>query len=250
MRNGTGGGTNGGTSGGVAGAALLCAAALVPAHMARAQTVPDLAQAATLVVAQTNRLRAAQGLPPATPSAALTATAQGFAQFMAETDRYGHEADGRQPAQRAQAQGYAFCMVSENIAYQFNSAGFATAGLAAAVAGGWEQSPPHRHNMLAPQATDTGVALARSARSGRIYAVQMFGRPAAMALHFRISNDAPRAAAYDIDGQRFDLPPGVTRSHAQCSAERLALGDSVLRPADGGRYRIAAAPGGLRLLTD
>ncbi len=36
---------------------------------------------------------------------------------------------------------------------------------------------PARKNMLAPEVTETGVAVARSGKTGRYYAVQMFGRP-------------------------------------------------------------------------
>lgn len=44
---------------------------------------------------------------------------------------------------------------------------------------GWKKSPGHRRNMLEASVTDTAVAVARSARTGRYYAVQLFGRTAA-----------------------------------------------------------------------
>jgi uncharacterized protein YkwD len=41
---------------------------------------------------------------------------------------------------------------------------------------GWKRSPGHRRNLLAREATQTGVAVARSDQ-GYYYAVQLFGRP-------------------------------------------------------------------------
>src|SRR6185436_12813881 len=86
---------------------LLVAAGLlpvVPAALTRAVSAPDLAEASRLVVAQTNQFRGGGGLAPTVPNAQLNAAAREFAGFMARTDQYGHEADGREPAQRAQAQ--------------------------------------------------------------------------------------------------------------------------------------------------
>src|SRR5207253_2501467 len=122
------------------------------------------------------------------PNRALADTARDFAEFMARTDRYGHEADGQQPSQRATAHGYGYCMVAENIAFQYSSAGFRSGELARRFVEGWKQSPGHRHNMLEPDATETGVAVAQSPKSGRYYAVQMFGRPQALRVAFRIAN--------------------------------------------------------------
>jgi uncharacterized protein YkwD len=112
-----------------------------------------------------------------TANPVLARTVRDFVDFMARTDRYGHEADGKQPADRARGHGYDYCLVSENIAYQYNSAGFRTAALARDFVEGWKHSPQHRKNMLEPAATQTAVAVARSEKSGRYYAVQMFGRP-------------------------------------------------------------------------
>jgi uncharacterized protein YkwD len=43
---------------------------------------------------------------------------------MARTGIYGHVADGRQPVDRAAAEGYDACIVSENIARLYRSAGY------------------------------------------------------------------------------------------------------------------------------
>ena len=52
------------------------------------------------------------------------------AAYMAKSGKFDHDADGRQPAQRIAAKGYRYCMVAENIAYEFSSRGFASSELA------------------------------------------------------------------------------------------------------------------------
>ncbi|HZF80939.1 MAG TPA: CAP domain-containing protein, partial [Rubrivivax sp.] len=94
-------------------------------------------------------------------------------------DRYGHQADGREPSQRVEAAGYEWCMVAENIGWQYDSRGFDTASLARRLVDGWEKSPPHRANMLDKRPRDIGIATAQSPRSGRHYGVQLFARPCA-----------------------------------------------------------------------
>lgn len=145
--------------------------------LAPAAQRPDLAAVERLVVTGANDFRRGEGAAPLAVDAKLSAAARGLAAHMARTDRYGHEADGRTPAQRVQAQGYTWCMVAENIAMQYYSGGFATDELAQRFVQGWVDSPGHRRNLLERDATQTGVAIAHSARSGRYYAVQVFGRP-------------------------------------------------------------------------
>lgn len=197
-----------------------------------------------LVVEQTNALRHSHGLAAASVDAQLEAAARAFAQYMARTDRYGHEADGRQPAQRAAAQGYDYCLVSENLAYQFSALGFSPLTLAGRLVKGWEHSLPHRHNMLDADAVNIGVGVAQSRRSGRFYAVQMFGRPAAMRITFRVANRSPATLRYELGRESFELPPQVTRTHEQCHVDRLSLhlpGQAeaiTFRPANGQYYAV------------
>lgn len=233
-------------------AGLLAAALLAPAA-APAQQRADTAEVARQIVAQTNALRRSQGLGNAAPDPLLTEVARSFAQYMANTDRYGHEADGRTPAQRAKAQGYDYCVVLENIAYQYSSAGFRSAELATRTAGGWERSPGHRRNMLDRDVTQTGVAVVQSGRTGRYYAVQMFGRPRAMHTAFRIANRSNVTLGYELGGESFRLPPRVTRTHEQCRAEPLIVqlpgaGPTELAPADGDRFTVERAGQGFRVV--
>jgi uncharacterized protein YkwD len=213
----------------------------------------DVAAAERLVIEQTNAFRASAGAAPTTPNRMLTDAARYFAGYMARTDRYGHEADGAEPAQRAVARGYDYCMVSENIAYQYRSTGYDTQTLAAGFVDGWKHSPPHRRNMLERQATETGVAIAQSTRTGRYYAVQMFGRPKSMRVTFRIANKSPTALRYQLGDEWFPLPPRVSRTHEQCTHDALTLrlpGEpqaTTIQPANGGRYEVEHSGGRYRL---
>jgi uncharacterized protein YkwD len=232
--------------------AAACACLVAQALAQPVPQEPRLDEAERHVVERSNDLRRAHGQAPTTPTPALTASAREFAAYMARTDRYAHDADGRQPAQRASARGYEHCMVSENIAYQFSSAGFGSLELARGFVQGWIDSPGHRRNLLAPEATDTGVAIARSARSGRYYAVQMFGRPATLSVRFALSNRSASALRYTIDGQPYVLNRGQTRWHEQCRTPTVQVklpGKDMpvgLQPADGAHYRLEAGSSGLQ----
>jgi uncharacterized protein YkwD len=146
---------------------------------ARDHATPDPGLVGTIIIAATNDLRTGQGRPALAVDPRLTEAAREFAAFMARTDKYGHDADGTTPSARARKHGFDYCLIAENIAYQYSSAGFETAELARKFFDGWRASAPHRKNMLEKGATHTGVAIARSGKSGKFYAVQMFGRPRA-----------------------------------------------------------------------
>ena len=216
---------------------------------------PDLAAVAGRIVTATADFRKTEGRPAVTVSPRLTAAARAFAGYMATTDRYGHTADGRQPADRATAKGYDYCLVLENIAYAFDSRGFADGALADGFVVGWKESPGHRRNMLDPDATETGVGVARSSATGHYYAVQLFGRPKAAAVTVRVANRAGVAVEYAVGGEPFTLPPQVVRTHTLCRPAEVVLrwpGDGVppttLRPAgaarlvvtrDGDQFRVS-----------
>lgn len=207
------------------------------------------------MVQRSNAFRREQGLAALTPQPALTAAAREFAAYMARTDRYGHEADGRAPADRSQAQGYEHCMVAENIAMQYSSRGFSGPQLAQGFVQGWIDSPGHRENLQSALATDIGLAVARSPGTGRYYAVQMFGRPMSQAVRFELSNRSRVALRYRLDDKAYSLLPGVTRTHEQCSPPQLSIGlpgqpePARMRPGDGARLRVEpTAQGGLRLV--
>ncbi|HEY9067720.1 MAG TPA: CAP domain-containing protein [Burkholderiaceae bacterium] len=235
---------------GALGLAFLVAAG----HQARA-TEPPLVAAEREIVEASNAFRNGQGVAPLAVNDQLAAAAHAFAGFMARTGRYGHEADGRQPTRRAQAQGYAWCLVAENIAMQYSSNGFATGELAQRFVRGWIESPGHRRNLLDGAATETGVAVARSPTDGRYYAVQMFARPAALRQRFEISNRSARDVRYRLGEAGYALAPGSTRRHEQCVAQPLSVSlpgqaPIALQTRDGARWRIEGAGRELRLRDD
>jgi uncharacterized protein YkwD len=229
-------------------AALACPA-VAPAQRA------DLAGTERLVLEATSEFRREEGVGAVRPNAALAKAAQDFADYMARTDRYGHEADGRSPADRARSHGYDYCLVSENIASLYSSKGFRTAELARDYVEGWKHSPEHRKNMLEAAATDIAVAVAHSNRSGRYYAVQMFGRPKSERIEFRITNATPQSVRYRVASQAYSLRPRETRIHWQCGPEDLTLQsagganlpNATLRPNRGDRLVVASDARGVSL---
>lgn len=155
--------------------------ALLPGLMAVATLAfgagPDLRVVERLIVEHTNQFRRGEGVDKVEVDGKLERAARAFALYMADNDRFSHEADGRNLSQRVTHQGYEYCLVAENLAYQYSSADFGTAELAARYFEGWRKSPGHRANMLESSARDTAVAVVRSARTRRFFAVQLFGRP-------------------------------------------------------------------------
>ena len=144
----------------------------------------------------------------------------------------------------------------ENIAYQFKTTGFDTAELAKQFFEGWKNSPPHRENMLDPDVTETGVALAQSEQTGVFYAVQMFGRPKSMQIEFSIQNPTEQEVRYRIGSRTFVLPPRYTRTHTRCrpgevellaeareGQEQPGTADTI-QPEDGDHFQIAFAIAG------
>jgi uncharacterized protein YkwD len=109
----------------------------------------------------------------------LEKAARDFALYMARTGEFDHDAGGTTPASRVKAAGYDYCRVAENIARHYSSRGFTTPGLAGELVEGWKNSPGHRKNMLQPDVTETGVAIAHRRHDGvdDFYSVQLFGRP-------------------------------------------------------------------------
>jgi hypothetical protein len=142
--------------------------------------------------------------------------------YMARTDTYGHAAHGNRPSERAKQHGYEYCIVSENIAYQYRPIG-STEALATAFFQGWKHSPDHRKNLLDPAVTEIGVAMAQNEETGFYYAVQMFGRPHSNSIEFSIENQSGTTVRYRIDTHTFSLPPRYIRTHRQCRPSPLIL---------------------------
>ena len=252
--------------------ALVASIALCLAPLARAQlgaerdhevvhvTKPEVADAgpradpkavAAAIVERTNAFRQAQGREPVAVNPSLDKAATAFARLMAESDEYGHTAGGKQPWERAEAAGYDYCIVLENIAHAFDSRGFADGKLAAHFVAGWEESPGHRRNMLDADVIETGVGVARSAATGHYYAVQVFGRPKSAAVEFTVANETGDEVKYAVGGKDYALPARATRRHTRCRPGRLTValpgGESAVTPTGGERYAVVTEGGAAKL---
>jgi uncharacterized protein YkwD len=123
------------------------------------------------VVYLVNLERAQHALPPLRVNPRLTADAQLQAAQIAETGMLDHvilSGPYPTPRLRAEAAGYAWNALGENLALGFTDAPSAVAA--------WMQSPGHRANILAGGYSETGVVLAPDAR-GRLIFVLTFGAP-------------------------------------------------------------------------
>jgi uncharacterized protein YkwD len=216
---------------------------------------PDLGAVTRYVVETTNAFRKKEGRAPVAVNPKLAETARDFAAYMAKTGRYGHTADGSRAADRAVKHGYDYCIVLENIAYAFDSSGFTSEELGKRLVEGWEMSPGHRRNMLDPDVTETGVAVARSEKTGYYFAVQMFGRPKSLAIEFKVENRSAKTASYKIGDRDFTLPPRYVRTHEQCRPTEVTFelpaggktAPESLKAEHGGRFVIVDAGDGLRV---
>lgn len=179
--------------------------------------LPDIPKTEIAIIEQTNAFRRSEKLGDVVPNAELTAAARLFAQYLAKTGRFAHEADGRQPAARAAASGYKFCQLSENLALNMDSRGFTTAGLAGEAVEGWKNSPGHRKNMVDPDVTEIGVGVARAPDAAPKYlSVQLFGRPEKLRYQFRIENRAGVSVAYSFLGKGQTLDHLTVATHSGC----------------------------------
>ncbi|MEX2578013.1 MAG: CAP domain-containing protein [Verrucomicrobiales bacterium] len=221
----------------------------------------DIAETEAAIFRDANRFRKQNDLEPLERNDELDAAARDFAGYMAETHRYGHTADDRQPSERASAADYAFCFVAENIAYQYRSESIAASSLSNHFLTGWKESPGHRENLLAVPPTETGVGVARSEKTGAYFAVQLFGRPESEKVRFRVINDSGEEVRYFLraegsseEGREHELPPRAVGIHEQCSPTRLRLSDASAEEAvevdDGAKVRIFGNGKGLGVEVD
>lgn len=122
---------------------------------------------AVIDLTNAERKKADKDLQPLKMNPKLMDAARKHAANMAAQEKLEHELDGKNPADRADAAGYKWRTVGENIA-----AGQPTPKKVLAV---WMDSPPHRENILKDKYTEIGVAAVKS-KKGDVYWVQVFGR--------------------------------------------------------------------------
>ena len=216
---------------------------------ASAQT-PDLPRVCELITTYTNQFRSKHQRGELKTNPQLTRAAQDFADYLAKTDTFSHTADGKRPSQRVSEHGYQFSMVAENIAWEYDSAGYTTGALARAFVTGWRHSPGHRKNMLDPDLDEIGVGVARSSKTGRFYAVQDFGRGKSKAIVFKITNEADAPVRYTVDGKGFTIEPHYTVTHQRARSAEVDFqgargkgdgekeGDEIYHPKNGAQLTI------------
>lgn len=180
--------------------------------------LPDVARTEIQIIELTNAFRRAERLGEVRQNRELTTAAKLFADYLARTGRFAHEADGREPAERAAAAGYRYCIVSENLASHLDSRGFTSDGLARLAVDGWKGSPGHRKNMVDPDVTDIGVGVVRAPTvDPKFISVQVFGRPESLQITFRIENRSSATVTYTAIDEAHTIEPRTTATHTACT---------------------------------
>lgn len=207
--------------------------------------MPDLPRTEVAVIEMTNAFRKEHALGPVAADPRLMGAARAFAKHLAATGKFSHEADGRKPHQRAEAQGYRFCFVAENLAVDSNRAGFTERGLATEFLSGWKKSDVHRGNLLMPGATDIGIGVAKVPdHPGRYVSVQMLARPESRRVAFTIENKAGFPVEYRVTGKGRTLGENKSITFRSCNPVALTFpaGARVeYEPGNGETFTLRAA---------
>lgn len=122
------------------------------------------------VVDQTNRTRAASGLPPLKQNGELASAASAKGSYMCAKQFWAHIApDGTTPWTFIKKAGYQYAVAGENLARDFSDTG--------SVISAWMASPTHRANIVNDRYKDIGVAVldCNLLGSDTALVVQMFG---------------------------------------------------------------------------
>lgn len=199
---------------------------------------PDIPRTEIAIVEMTNAFRQENKLGQLKLNATLTQAARGYAQFLARSELFSHEADGRRPADRARAAGYAFCEIAENLAAFVDSRGFETRDLARQMVEGWKNSPAHRKAMLAPGVTELGIAVVKVKGAEKYLSVQLLGRPASLQFSFEIENNTDSTIRYSFESEQLQVRPRYTVRHTACAPGDISfdLSGGIFARAVGSRY--------------
>lgn len=204
-------------------------------------TLPDLPQTEAAIIEMTNAFRAENRLGPVQANGPLAKAAKAFADYLAASGRFAHEADGRKPSDRTKAAGYKHCIVAENLALNQDGRGFDARGLARQAVEGWKGSAPHRAAMLHPHVTEIGVGIAKAAdASPKFLSVQLFGRPDSFRFTFKVENAAGAPVAYTYNGRGQSVAANTAIAHTECTPGTLSI-DGVtgsFAASDGTVYRV------------
>jgi uncharacterized protein YkwD len=136
--------------------------------------VPQTFNAERALLEDANRERVAQGLKPLRWNTNLAAAAHAHALLMAQRATLSHQFPGEAPLQdRARSAGARFTEIAENVA---------EGPSAEMIHVSWMHSPPHRANLLDPELTDIGIAVAvgapgpGSGKAPMLFAAQDFSQ--------------------------------------------------------------------------
>jgi uncharacterized protein YkwD len=194
----------------------------------------DAGRARAAVLCIVNVERTVRGLPPVAAEGRLDAASQGHSDDMAERGFFDHVTpEGRTPADRADAAGYPYSSLYENIALGQTTA--------RQVMLGWMRSTGHCHGVLAPDPVHLGIGLSLRGRQGPLW-TQMFGLTQDMA--------APSQDTAPRDGcpyQRLSIAPGpapVAILALGRTGRRVTVFGRVQDEGAGRRIVIAARRGG------
>lgn len=139
-----------------------------PRHTSvQAVAEPAVSGVAGQVIMQINSERQKAGCPPLRANSRLTLAARQQSVNMAKHHVLSHESSGKPLAARLDDVGYVYASAAENLAAGEMSV--------AAVVRGWMNSPAHRANIVDCSLRETGVAIAESSDSYRLYWTQIFG---------------------------------------------------------------------------
>ena len=123
---------------------------------------------AIIELTNAERHKAENDLKPLKMNPQLMEAARKHAENMAAQDKLDHKLDDKEPVDRTKAAGYKSTFVGENIAWNQKSPKDALKA--------WMESEDHRENILRPEYTEIGVAVAKN-KKGEAYWVQVFGKP-------------------------------------------------------------------------
>jgi uncharacterized protein YkwD len=105
---------------------------------------------------------------PLAPNPQLMAAARAHAANMAKQEKAEHVLDEKGHTDRAKDAGYKYGYLGENVAWNQDTP--------KEVMSDWMNSKVHKENILKPEYTEIGVAVAKS-KKGEPYWVQLFGSP-------------------------------------------------------------------------
>lgn len=204
-------------------ALLLCAllGALILLPVAHSATPMDSSPERILFDAA-NRERAAQGLAQLQWDASLAAAARQHALRMVQQNMLSHQLPGELPLQqRASQAGARFRVIAENVAEGANASGIHVQ---------WMNSAPHRANLLDPQLSAVGIAVAQSGEY--LFAVEDFSQTVAS-----LELDAQEiAVASQLAARGLRMLSGTSEARKTCDMDH---GFAGLRPALVMRYETA-----------